>query len=143
VLKAFSISMSTPTMTNGAARNPDAKRNSTNIVRTCIDVFEIKTPAKTPNNIKLIAETHRMKISASFPKIFNSLRKSRSKDIRKTYVHTHSSFVKAIFSKKCYFSDSLNFLYNIFLSSLKIDSFKPPHKQKCGGWDLNPRTPTG
>jgi hypothetical protein len=89
--------MSAPIMMNGAAKNPNAnKRNGTKIARTRICFFEIKTPTKTPSNIRLIDETNRMKTPTSLPNTLSNLRKSKNKYAVKTHAQIHNSFVKVM-----------------------------------------------
>lgn len=90
----FSNSISTPIPTNGAAKNPSTnKREGNSNARTRICFCEISAPTKTPNNIKLIAETHRMKMPNSLPRTLDSLRNNKDRQIMKANVHIHKSFV--------------------------------------------------
>jgi len=97
-----SKSISTAIPTNGAAKNPKAnKRKRGSTVRTRICFCEISTPANTPHNIRLIAETHRIKMSNSLPNALRSLRNHKDKTKIKTQVHVQNSFVKLkVFSKR-------------------------------------------
>ena len=91
----FSKSISTPIPTNGAAKNPSTnKREGKSTARTRICFCEISAPTKTPNNIKLIAETHRMKMSNSLPRTLDSLRSNKDRQTMKATVHIHKSFVR-------------------------------------------------
>ena len=91
----FSKSISTPIPTNGAAKNPSTnKREGKSTARTRICFCEISAPTKTPNNIKLIAEPHRIKMSNSLPRTLDSLRSNKDRQTMKANVHIHKSFVR-------------------------------------------------
>jgi hypothetical protein len=90
-----SKSISTAIPTNGAAKNPSTnKRRGGSNARTRICFCEISAPTKTPNNIKLIAETHRVKMSNSLPRTLDSLRSNKDRQTMKTNVHIHKSLVR-------------------------------------------------
>jgi hypothetical protein len=90
-----SKSISTAIPTNGAAKNPKAnKRKGNSTVRIRICFCEISTPANTPHKIRLIAETHHIKMSNSLPSTLRSLRNHKDKTKIKTQVHVQNSFVK-------------------------------------------------
>jgi 3-deoxy-D-arabino-heptulosonate 7-phosphate (DAHP) synthase class II len=97
----FSKSISTPIPTNGAAKNPSTnKREGNSTARTRICFCEISAPTRTPNNIKLIAETHRIKMSNSLPRTLESLRSNKDRQTMKANVHIHKSFVRfMVFAK--------------------------------------------
>jgi hypothetical protein len=91
----FSKSISTPIPTNGAAKNPRAnKREGNSNARTRICFCTMSVPTKTPNNIKLIAETHLIKMSNSLPRTLDSLRSNKDRQTMKANVHIHKSFAR-------------------------------------------------
>jgi hypothetical protein len=95
----FPKSISTAMPTNGAARNPKANKTvGMSMARTRICFCEMSAPMNTPSSIKLIAETHCIKRSASLPSTLESLRSSKDRETRKTNAHTHKSFVRFIAS---------------------------------------------
>jgi len=106
----FSNSTNTPIPTNEAAKNPSTnKREGKSTARTRICFCETSAPTKTPNNIKLIVETHRMKMSNSLPRTLDSLRSNKDRQTMKANVHIHKSFVRfMMFAKK----HSLGELFN-------------------------------
>jgi hypothetical protein len=54
----------------------------------------MSAPTKTPNNIKLIAETDPIKMSNSLPRTLDSLRSNKDRQTMKANVHIHKSFVR-------------------------------------------------
>lgn len=100
----FSTSISTPMPTSGAAKNPNVNKSSwtTNIGQTRICFCEMNRPTNTPQSIRPIAETHRIKMSAPLPRTLSSLRNHKDRTIMKTEVHAQNSFVKLKASSKRY-----------------------------------------
>ena len=83
-------------------KNPSTnKREGKSTARTRICFCEISAPTKTPNNIKLIAETDSIKMSNSLSMTLDTLRSNKDRQTMKANVHIHKSFVRfMMFAKK-------------------------------------------
>jgi hypothetical protein len=101
----FSKSISTPIPTNGAAKNPRAKKrkeNSTARTRTCF--CETSIPTNTPHRTSAIAKNPRIKMSNSLPNTLSNPKNHKHKTTMKTQVHANNSFVKLKAYSKIYSS---------------------------------------
>jgi hypothetical protein len=145
----FSKSISTPIPTNGAAKNPSTnKREGKSTARTRICFCEISAPTKTPNNIKLIAETHRIKMSNSLPRTLDRLRSNKDRQTMKATVHIHKSFVRFMMFAKSHsfgglfktmdaFNDLVHSQNNLFISRFSYNfsaKIKGSYHHRRVGW---------